>query len=297
MQYQWMLPPPIVMLSLESITTEKAVLLTLGGTSIHIRFSPRRIPAIEPTRPQVTLAHSTTIAELARAALKYIAHTQNKHEEMKWSTFKVFHGEKELPPGLTVIAYLRQLARAEEDACNPVPWKFSCINRAPPNQTVYDYAMDLQTWQIRHGLRISCLWCIRNAHQESNIQGSCRCKLVDSRGALTYLGDSILFPHTIENDRCYRCQRRKCTKPMACNLCLVELQPSDPNGKQDSTVLLECQRHRCNRYWILDVLESSRPHTAYWQWLQHWNPRVTGPNRWIRAPSIGRVFYVTSCLT
>ena len=280
---QWMLPPPLVMLSLEAINAERVVLCTLGGTSITIMFSPRQSPTIDPVRPQVALAHSTTIAELARKALKFIAHTQNKHDEMKWSTFKVFHGERELYPGVRVLDYMRQLAQMDD----PVPWRFSCINRAPPHQTVYDYTMDLQTWQFKHGLRVTCLWCVRNAHREPNKRDSCHCRLVDSRGNLTCLGDCILFPHTLENDRCFRCMYRRSAKPMACNLCLVKLPPCDPVGDYDGGLLLECQRLRCDRYWVLDSLESSRPHSTYWHWLQYWNARVTGPKKWIRASSIG----------
>ena len=76
---------------------------------------------------------------------------------------------------------------------------------------------------------------------------------------------------------------------MACNLCLVKFPPIDPGGDYDGGLVLECQRLRCDRYWVLDSLESSRPHSTYWHWLQHWNTRVTGPTRWMRASSIGRL--------
>ena len=144
--------------------------------------------------------------------------------------------------------------------------------------------MDRQAWQYMNGLRIYCLPCI----SRTTTEGGCRCKLVDVRGRLTYPGDQLLFPHSIENDRCYRCLTRRSVRPKACDLRMSKLAPVLPfTGAANLTIILKCARARCDHQWIFrDGLESFRGRSDYWEWLTNVNTSIARSNKWIKVAAL-----------
>ena len=139
----------------------------------------------------------------------------------------------------------------------PSVWSFRSFNRIPMRQTVYEFAMDMQAWQYQNGLRVFCLNCIDATRRRAD---NCSCKLVDSLGTLTSLGDGILFTHTRQTDRCFRCMHRRTARAKACDLYVTALRPVDASRGVDLSIALECRRLRCDRQWhVVDGLETERP--------------------------------------
>ena len=106
-------PPPVVVFSLDAITNEYAILHTLGGTEIEIRFLTTRWGPGESNQPWLILNQTATVALLARAALKSLqdtANTAEMREQLKWSTFRVFKGDQELPPAKQLVSLIEPRA-------------------------------------------------------------------------------------------------------------------------------------------------------------------------------------------
>ena len=167
-----------------------------------------------------------------------------------------------------------------------VPWKFSRIDRVPCGQSAYPYAMDMQVWQYRNGLRIFCLHCIANTKGVRE----CRCKLVDVRGKLVYPGDVIMFPHSIDNDKYYRCLTRRHSRPKACDLRIFAPEPVNQSDRTiDRSITLRCSRARCRQERILaEGLESFRKKSVYWEWAVNMHQGITRCHKWIKVASLAK---------
>ena len=114
--------------------------------------------------------------------------------------------------------------------------------------------------------------------------------MVDVRGRLTYPGDVIMFPHSIDNDKYYRCLTRRNARPKACDLRVSAPEPVNHVDRTvDRTITLRCARTRCNQERILtEGLENVRRKSAYWEWAVNMHPSITRSNQWIKVASLAK---------
>ena len=113
----WTIPPPAIVFQLLTINRKHAILHTLGGSEIKIWFyGPGQ--SIEERKhssnmePSLYLSHLTTVALMARTAMKHLAHTADTADneeyarQMAISPFRVFKDQQELAPGQGLIALI-----------------------------------------------------------------------------------------------------------------------------------------------------------------------------------------------
>ena len=106
----WTIPPPVIVFQLHTLNSEHAILHTLGGSEIKIWFYGSGQSINE--QPSLNLSHLTTIALLARAAMKHLAHTADTTDNEEYarlmaiSPFRVFKDQQELAPGQGLIALI-----------------------------------------------------------------------------------------------------------------------------------------------------------------------------------------------
>lgn len=105
----WTNPPPVIVFQLHTLNREHAILHTLGGNEIKIWFHTRGAGQSNREQPSLSLAHLTTVALLARTAMKHLADTADNEEyrqKMRGSAFRVFRGDQELGPAQGLIALM-----------------------------------------------------------------------------------------------------------------------------------------------------------------------------------------------
>ena len=110
----WTIPPPAVVLQLLTINRKFAILHTLGGLEIKIWFygpgqSIEERKHSSKLEPSLYLSHLTTVALMARTAMKHLAckaDTADNAEyvrQMAISSFRVLKDQQELAPGQGLI--------------------------------------------------------------------------------------------------------------------------------------------------------------------------------------------------
>ena len=109
--------PLAVTFHIEVINKEHARLRTLGGTEIHIRFLTWPWGPDSLGQPWLFLDQSTTVALLARAAMKYVqrtASTQERREQLRLSTFRVVWGDQVLPLAQCLVSLMEPEDRIQQ---------------------------------------------------------------------------------------------------------------------------------------------------------------------------------------
>ena len=106
----WTIPPPAIVFQLLTINRKHAILHTLGGSEIKIWFYGPGQSIDE--QPSLNLSHLTTVALMARTAMKHLAHTADTADNEEYvrlmaiSPFRVFKDQQELAPGQGLIALI-----------------------------------------------------------------------------------------------------------------------------------------------------------------------------------------------